>query len=190
MPEAVFGQLLGQKNFLSLKKSTVFDQFNKVTCGKLSEGVNIDQLEEWQFIFAKYTNIYIINGLQKIVRLPAPDRLNASSSIVLMLTNGHCTGIDNDRIKKDVIKKDRIDLFKIEFDLTATNYEVYKPEILDDLIKGKVMNNVILDEDHDIVLLMNSIIKESGYVIEQFNFRSQSNVSAFVHPISGKMIIE
>ena len=107
-----------------------------------------------------------------------------------MLTNGHCTGIDDDRMRKDMIKKNRVELFKIEFDLNATNYEMYKSDMLDDLIKGNVMNNIILDGGHDICLLINSIIRESGYLVEQFNFRSQSNVSAFVHPVSGKMVIE
>ena len=190
VPEAIYNQLVGQERKICLQKKDIFEQFDKITQHKLYEGVSIDNIKEWQFQYAKYTNIYIINGLQKIIKCYAPEKLQAKNSICLQLTNGHCTGIDNNDVKHDIIKRNKINLFNIDFDLTTNNYDLYNPDMLNKLIKGEINNNIILNSDNDIVLLMNAIIKETGYIIEQFNFRSQSNISAFVHPISNKLIME
>ena len=109
---------------------------------------------------------------------------------VYTLTNSHCTGIDNETIKHDIAKKNKVDLFKIENDTQTTNYVLYEPDMHEKLINGEIQNNVILDENHDISILMEDIIKKTKYCIEQFSFRTQSQISAFVHPISKKLIIE
>ena len=142
------------------------------------------------YIYKKYIYIYILDGLQKIHRLNAPDNKHATHNICLSLTNGHCTGIDNETVKHDMAKKNRIDLFKIEDDTQTTNYVLYEPDMHEKLINGEIQNNVILDEHHDISILMEDIIKKTKYCIDQFSFRTQSQVSAFVHPISEKLIIE
>ena len=90
--------------------------------------MSIQQLEEWQCQFGKYVNIYVLNGLQKILRLYAPDQKHATCNVCLQLTNGHCTGIDNNGIKHDIAKKNKIELFKIDFDTTTTNYVKFDEE--------------------------------------------------------------
>ena len=59
----------------------------------------------------------------------------------------------------------------------------------EDLIKGKIQHPVILPEDNNVKDLMNPTMIETGYLIEQFMYRSQSIVSAFIHPISGQLIL-
>ena len=120
----------------------------------------------------------------------APDNKHASHNICLHLTNSHCTGIDNETIKHDIATKNKVDLFKIDIDTQTTNYVLYEPDMYEKLLSGEIQNNVILDENHDISILMEDIIKKTKYCIEQFQFRTQSQISAFIHPISKKLIIE
>ena len=67
VPEAFYNQLVGQKDWMALKKPKVFAQFEEVTCGKLNEGVNVEQTEEWQHRFVRYTGLQKILGLLLIV---------------------------------------------------------------------------------------------------------------------------
>lgn len=190
VPEAIYNQLEGQDRYKRTTKKDIYEQFNHVTQGKLSEGVSIEDIEEWQHKYGKYVNIYVLNGLQKIIRLYAPDRDHANCNVCLQLTNGHCTGIDNETIKHDIARKDKVELFKIDFETRAANYTMYDESMRDALIRGEINENVVLDEGHDITASMNEIMATHQYLIEQFMFRSQSNISAFIHPSTGKMVIE
>ena len=48
--------------------------------------------------------------------------IRPKTNVNILLTNGHCTSIDNQNVKHDIIYKNKIDLKKIDFNEECTNY--------------------------------------------------------------------
>lgn len=188
--QSIYNQLAAQKDFKRLTFKKLCEQCSEVTCCQLDRGMSIEHIKELQKKYYRYTNFYVMDALQHMKRLEAPDAAHAKSSVCLRLTNGHAVGIYNESVRHDIIRKKRCDLFKIECDLETDNYVMFTPAMFDDLVAGKVERHVIMSEDSDMMLFMGHIIDTTGYNIELFDYRTQSIVSCFVHPVSQKMVIE
>ena len=70
--------------------------------------------------------------------------IRPKTNVSILLTNGHCTSIDNQNVKHDIIYKNKIDLKKIDFNEECTNYVLINENNIDDVINGTINNNIIL----------------------------------------------
>ena len=182
--DSIYNQISGKKYYQTLDKKVLCDQFSKIC--NIEDGISFNDLVLWQKTYGKFINIYALDGLKHIHKSKGE---HSVYNLTILLTNKHCTSIENERVKHDITRKGKLELQKIMWDDISNDYVVLQSNQINDLVNGKIEKSVILPEDCDITTLMNDIIRKTGYNIEQFNFRSQSNISGFVHPVSNNLIV-
>ena len=198
VPRYLFEELAGRPGYTSLTYDKVKQDFIDVTGHDVKDGYSTQELFDVLEARYPYLSAYAIDPFSNVFHQKKREKRSTSQVVLcFMVNNGHLYPILNSVTKKFVSDNKRLDLaiasmeMRVQFD--DDNYTVVDEDNLHEFVMGELEGKVfILDTDNaqEIENVLHVVIKETKYIPHGYKWNGEFQMTAFVHPVTGQVLLD
>ena len=175
-------------NFKSWNRQKLISFFGEKS---VRRGISADEIVKWAK-HVKYVNVVSLNPFFEsfMTHSVYHETSRAYTTIVLVCNNNHDYPIIDPNIKKEIMRKGRMDIADFIFDIQYTEHHYIDARNEEDCY-SQFKNNkskIVLCELHDLCKLANKVITDTSFMVTQTDFNG-SSLRAFVHPVTNQILI-